>query len=77
MEVRRILVPAGPFEGAFEFSHHVALSGFSGFFFNVSPAPELYTAALARNNGAVGIVVGETEDGTPALRAVESDANGI
>ena len=60
-------------EGVFHHPGHVILGGLERLCFDIAPASEFDAALLARCDGVVGAVVGEFEDGYPALCAGEFD----
>lgn len=75
-EIDRILfdLPAlQAFEGGFETVPNVLFGELSGLRFNISPATERDTAALALGDGFIGVVVGELQNGNAALWALKGN----
>ena len=62
-----------PLECISDHSAEVVGSEIAGLGFNVTPSTELDTARFAFDDGLIGWVVGEFEDRSPALLALECD----
>lgn len=76
MEVHHFLFRAEPLnalEGVSELGGHMIDGLASRLRFDVTPSTELDPAFLALGDGVVGVVVGQFEDGSPALLAGEFD----
>ena len=60
-------------EGIAKHAPHVFDARLAGLSFDVAVSSELRIAGLALGDGVVGVVVGQLQNGTPALLALERD----
>jgi len=64
-------------EGFFHHPGHMIPGGLERLGFDIAPTSEFDAALLASCGGVVGMVVGEFEDGSPALRTSEFDGYAV